>query len=107
MTPAWEIIVTRKVVSDRCVPVPERVLSTLTADTKPNDARVFWSVAHDNEYLVVSDTPLQKPAYRLVTDMKLYRDDDSWRLRPPNTFGIISCLHSTGETRWCISPTRR
>lgn len=77
MTPAWEIIVTRKVVSDRCVPVPERVLSTLTTDTEPNDARVFWSVAHDNEYLVVSDTPLQKPAYRLVTDTKLYTDDDS------------------------------
>ncbi len=99
MTPAWEIIVTRKVGSDRRVPVPERVLSTLTTDAEPNDARVFWSVAHDNEYLVVSDTPLQKPAYRLVTDTKLYTDDDGRRLRPPRT--------RSGQSPVCVLPGKR
>lgn len=79
--------------------MPERVLSTLTTDAEPNDARVFWSVAHDNEYLVVSDTPLQKPAYRLVTDTKLYTDDDSWRLRPPERVpdNLLSAFYRGNE----------
>lgn len=79
--------------------MPERVLSTLTTDAEPNDARVFWSAAHDNEYLVVSDTPLQKPAYRLVTDTKLYTDDDSWRLRPPERVpdNLLSAFYRGNE----------
>jgi hypothetical protein len=102
----WETVVTREVGSDRRLPVPERILSVLVGADPSDDARVFWSVAHDDDYLVVSDTPLRKPEYELVTDTTLYTDADSdgYRLRPPERVpeNLLSAFYEGYEFAYLV-----
>jgi hypothetical protein len=104
MSLTWEVVVTREVGSNRRVPVPQRVLSVLAGDAPTDGERVFWSVAHDDSYLVVSDTPLQKPEYELVTDTTLYTDGDGWRLRPPERVpdNLLSAFYYGNELVYLV-----
>lgn len=105
VTLAWRTIVSRSVGSDRRIPVPDDVVSLFTDGEPTGDERLCWSVAHDDAYLVVSDTPLQKSPYEFITNTALYDGDGTYRIRPPERIptSLRSIFYEGNEVLFLVS----